>query len=35
MKKEALHTSKPDVNWKKGKLLNRASKKDLDDWVKK
>lgn len=25
----------PDVNWKEGKLLNRASKKDLEDWVKK
>ena len=24
----------PDVNWKEGKLLNRASKKDLEDLVK-
>lgn len=24
----------PDVNWQKGKLLNGASQKDIDDWVK-
>ena len=30
-----LKATYPDVNWKEGKLLNRASKKDLEDWVKK
>ena len=25
----------PEVNWKEGKLLNRATKQDLEDWVKK
>ena len=24
----------PDVKWKEGKLLNRATKKDLETWVK-
>ena len=24
----------PDVNWKEGKLLNRASKQELETWVK-
>ena len=32
---EELKAAYPDVNWKEGKLLNRASKKDLEDWVKK
>ena len=30
-----LKAAYPDVNWKEGKLLNRATKKDLEDWVKK
>ena len=25
----------PKINWKEGKLLNRTSRKDLEDWVKK
>ena len=29
-----LKAAYPDVNWKEGKLLNRVSKKDLEDWVK-
>lgn len=29
-----LKAAYPDVNWKEGKLLNRTSKKDLEDWVK-
>ena len=32
---EDLKAAYPDVNWKEGKLLNRASKKELEDWVKK
>jgi len=32
---EDLKATYPDINWKEGKLLNRASKKDLEDWVKK
>ena len=32
---EDLKAVYPDVNWKEGKLLNRATKKDLEDWVKK
>jgi hypothetical protein len=31
---EDLKATYPDVNWKEGKLLNRA-KKDLEDWEKK
>ena len=31
---EDLKATYPDVNWKEGKLLNRATKKDLEDWVK-
>ena len=31
---EDLKTAYPDVNWKEGKLLNRVSKKELEDWVK-
>ena len=31
---EDLKAAYPDVNWKEGKLLNRASKKELEDWVK-
>ena len=31
---EDLKAAYPDINWKEGKLLNRASKKDLEDWVK-
>ena len=29
-----LKTSYPDINWKEGKLLNRASKQELETWVK-
>ena len=32
---EDLKATYPDVFWKEGKLLNRASKKELEDWVKK
>ena len=32
---EDLKAAYPDVKWKEGKLLNRTSKKDLEDWVKK
>ena len=28
-----FHAQYPDINWKTGKLLNRASKKTLQDWV--
>ena len=31
---EDLKAAYPDVNWKEGKLLNRASKKELENWVK-
>ena len=31
---EDLKAAYPDVTWKEGKLLNRATKKDLEDWVK-
>ena len=31
---EDLKAAYPDVNWKNGKLLNRASKQDLENWVK-
>ena len=31
---EDLKAAYPDVNWKEGKLLNRASKKNLEDWLK-
>ncbi len=31
---EDLKAAYPNVNWKEGKLLNRTSKKDLEDWVK-
>jgi len=31
---EYLKAAYPKVNWKEGKLLNRVSKKDLEDWVK-
>lgn len=31
---EDLKAAYPDVNWKEGKLLNGATKKDLEDWVK-
>jgi len=24
----------PDVNWKKGKLLNAADQKEVDEWIK-
>ena len=30
-----LKATYPDINWKEGKLLNRASRKDFEDWVKK
>ena len=28
-----FHAQYPDINWKAGKLLNGASKKDLKNWV--
>ena len=31
---EDLKAAYPDVNWKEGKLLNRVTKKDLEEWVK-
>ena len=31
---EDLNAAYPDVNWKEGKLLNRASKQELETWVK-
>ena len=31
---EDLKAAYPDVNWKEGKLLNHASKKELEEWVK-
>ena len=31
---EDLKNAYPTLNWKEGKLLNRASKKDIEDWVK-
>ena len=31
---EDLKATYPDVNWKEGKLLNRASKQELETWVK-
>ena len=31
---EDLKAAYPDVNWKEGKLLNRATKKDIETWVK-
>ncbi|MBQ3360667.1 MAG: hypothetical protein IJR02_09630 [Bacteroidaceae bacterium] len=31
---EDLKAAYPDVNWKEGKLLNRASKKDMENWTK-
>ena len=31
---EDLKAAYPDVNWKEGKLLNRVTKKDLEDWGK-
>ena len=32
---EDLKATYPKINWKEGKLLNRTSRKDLEDWVKK
>ncbi|MBQ6682227.1 MAG: NAD(P)H-dependent oxidoreductase [Prevotella sp.] len=32
---EDLKAAYPNINWKEGKLLNRTSRKDLEDWVKK
>ena len=32
---EDLKATYPNINWKEGKLLNRISRKDLEDWVKK
>jgi hypothetical protein len=29
-----LKAAYPNINWKEGKLLNHASKKDIGDWVK-
>ena len=31
---EDLNAAYPDVNWKEGKLLNRASKQELETWIK-
>ena len=31
---EDLKATYPDINWKEGRLLNDASKEDLEDWVK-
>ena len=31
---EDLKATYPNVNWKEGKLLNRASKQELEIWVK-
>ena len=31
---EDLKAAYPDVNWKEGKLLNRASKQELETWIK-
>ena len=31
---EDLKAAYPDVNWKEGKLLNRAGEKELESWVK-
>ena len=31
---EDLKATYPDVNWKEGKLLNRANKQELETWVK-
>ena len=28
-----LKATYPAVNWKEGKLLNRASKKELESWI--
>ena len=28
-----FHAQYPDINWKAGKLLNKASRKTLQDWV--
>ena len=32
---EDLKAAYPDVNWKEGKLLNRASKQELEGWTKR
>ena len=32
---EDLKAAYPNINWKEGKLLNRTTRKDLEDWVKK
>ncbi len=32
---EDLKATYPNINWKEGILLNRTSRKDLEDWVKK
>ena len=31
---EDLKAAYPNINWKEGKLLNHASKKDIGNWVK-
>lgn len=31
---EDLKAAYPKLSWKEGKLLNRASKKDIEEWVK-
>lgn len=30
---EDLKTAYPEVNWKEGKLLNRASKSEIEEWI--
>ena len=32
---EDLKATYPNINWKEGKLLNRASKDDLKKWVER
>ena len=32
---EDLKAAYPEVAWKEGKLLNRATKKELEDWINK
>ena len=31
---EDLKTAYPKLNWKEGKLLNKATKADIEEWVK-
>jgi len=32
---EDLKAAYPGITWKEGKLLNRTSKKELEDWSKR